>query len=340
MSKEFLNQDEVDALLRGVKGEPEEKQRPDEQGPVRPYNLAKQERIVRGRMPTLEIINERFARLLRIGLFNFMRRTCEISVGPVRVIKYSEFIRNLVVPTNLNMVHVKPLRGTALFIFDPNLVFLAVDNLFGGDGRFHTRVEGREFTQTEQRIIQRLLEVVFENYGKSWNPIYPVRFEYVRAEMNTQFANIATPNEVVVTTTFTIELTADISAGLHICMPYSMLEPIRDILYSPLQGDQMDADKRWVRLLSKQVQAAQVELVANLAETPVTLKQILGMKVGDVVPIDMSETILAAVDGVPVMECHYGVFHGQYALRVRALISHAMQDTHPGGEHDGVAARP
>jgi flagellar motor switch protein FliM len=227
MSQDFLSQDEVDALLKGVSGEADEVAAETETPGIRPYNLATQERIVRGRMPTLEIINERFARQMRLGLFNFMRRTAEISVGPIRIIKYNEFIRNLVVPTNLNMVQARPLRGTALFIFDPNLVFLVVDNLFGGDGRFHTRVEGRDFTQTEQRIIQRLLGLVFEEYEKSWKPVYELKFEYLRSEMNTQFANIATPNEVVVVTTFNIEF-GPIAGEFHICMPYAMIEPVRD----------------------------------------------------------------------------------------------------------------
>jgi flagellar motor switch protein FliM len=144
-------------------------------------------------MPTLELVNERFARYLRIGLFNYMHRSAEISVGPIRVQKYSEFTRNLVVPTNLNLVAAKPLRGTALFVFDPSLVFLVVDNMFGGDGRFHTRVEGRDFTATEQRIIQGLLGVVFTEYTRSWKPVYDLTFEYIRSEMNSQFANIATP---------------------------------------------------------------------------------------------------------------------------------------------------
>lgn len=332
MSKEFLSQDEVDSLLKGVTGETDEpKTRQDSSG-VRPYNLATQERIVRGRMPTLELINERFARLLRIGLFNFMRRTAEISVGPVKVVKYSEFVRNLVVPTNLNMVQIKPLRGTALFIFDPNLVFLVVDNLFGGDGRFHSRVEGRDFTQTEQRIIQRMLNVVFEDYEKSWKPVYPVKFEYVRSEMNTQFANIATPNEVVVTTAFNIELGTS-GGEFHVCMPYAMIEPIRDVLYSSLQGDHMEVDKRWLRLLSKQVQIAEVELVANLGHAPVTLDQILNMQAGDVISLEIPEAIVAQVDGVPVLECRYGVLNGQYALKVDKMLSSAESDSSKGDDH-------
>ncbi len=330
MAKEFLTQDEVDALLKGVTGEQDAGiDTPENSQGVRPYNLATQERIVRGRMPTLEIINERFARLMRIGLFNFIRRSAEISVGPVRVQKYSEFIRNLVVPTNLNMVQVKPLRGTALFIFDPNLVFLVVDNLFGGDGRFQSRVEGREFTQTEHRIIQKLLEVVFECYEKSWHPVYQVQFEHMRSEMHTQFANIATPNEVVITTTFSIELGA-VSGDFHLCMPYAMIEPIRDLLYSNLQGDHMEADKRWVRMLSRQVQSAEVELVANIGSARLRLNQVSGLKVGDVIPLDIPAELTAEVDGVPVMECNYGVFNGQYALRVRRMINHSMEDRFPG----------
>lgn len=320
MAEDFLSQDEVDALLRGATGESDEVQEEEEKGGVRSYNIATQERIVRGRMPTYEIINERFARLLRIGLFNFMRRTVDIAVGPVKVIKFSEFVRNLVVPTNLNMVHMKPLRGTALFVFDPNLIFLIVDNLFGGDGRYHTRVEGRDFTQTEQRIIQRLLNVVFEDYEKSWKSVYPVKFEYIRSEMNPQFATIATPNEVVVTVTFDIDM-GNQGGELHVCIPYSMIEPIRDTLCSALQGDHLEVDKRWIKLLSQQVQGAEVELVANLGHTKVTFEQILSMQAGDIIPLEIPKTITAHVDGVPVMDCRYGIMNGRYALRVNAMIS-------------------
>ncbi|MEO8170009.1 MAG: flagellar motor switch protein FliM [Oxalobacteraceae bacterium] len=332
MADNFLSQEEVDALLKGVNGDQDDVQAPQDTSGVRPYNLATQERIVRGRMPTLEIINERFARLLRIGLFNFLRRSSEVSVGTVRVSKYSEFIRNLVVPTNLNLVHMKPLRGTALMVFDPNLVFLIVDNLFGGDGRFHTRVEGRDFTQTEQRIIQRILNVVFEAYAKSWEPVYPVEFEYIRSEMNTQFANIATPNEVVVATTFTLEL-GSVSGEMHFCMPYSMIEPIRDTLTSSLQGEALEVDKRWVRLMTQQIQIAEVEIVANLGSTKITLGEILNMKVGDVIPFSIPETVEATVDGVPVMDCSYGVFSGQYALRVEKLLTHQSNETAQGDTH-------
>jgi len=319
---EFLSQDEVDSLLKGVTGETDDAKDHPEAAPgeVRPYNLASQERIVRGRMPTMEIINERFARLFRIGLFNFIRRTPDISVGPVRVVKFGEFIRNLHVPTNLNLIQAKPLRGHGLFIFDPNLVFLVVDNMFGGDGRFHTRVEGREFTQTEQRIIQKLLAVVFETYGKSWENVYPLDFEFVRSEMNPQFANIATPNEVVIVTTFDIELGGN-GGAFHVCMPYSMLEPVKDLLFSPMQGEHQATDQRWLQLLSKQVQSANIELVATFGQASVTLEQVLKMRSGDIIPLEIDENITASVDGVPVMKCKYGAFNNQYALRVEKMLS-------------------
>ncbi len=318
---EFLSQDEVDSLLKGVTGDTDEAAENAEPADgVRSYNLASQERIVRGRMPTMEVINERFARLFRIGLFNFIRRTPEISVGPVRVLKFGEFIRNLHVPTNLNIIQAKPLRGNGLFILDPNLVFLIVDNMFGGDGRFHTRVEGREFTQTEQRIIHNLLLVVFETYGKSWEAVHPLEFEFVRSEMNPQFANIATPNEVVIVTTFDIELGGN-GGSFHICMPYSMLEPVKDLLYSTMQGEHMAIDQRWLQLLSKQVQSAEIELVAKLGKAEITMEQVLKMRGGDIIPLTVDENITATVDGIPVMECKYGSFNNQYALKVERMLS-------------------
>jgi flagellar motor switch protein FliM len=321
MAEDILSQEEVDALLKGVSGESDaDEGTEDVAGGPKPYNLASQDKIVRGRMPTMEVINERFARNLRLGLFNFTRRTAEISVGPVKLMKYAEFVRNLVVPTNLNMVHVHPLRGTALLIFDPNLVFLIVDNLFGGDGRFHMRVEGRDFTPTEQRIIQNLLDVAMEELKKAWEPVYPVEFEYIRSEMNTQFANIATPSEVVVTTTFNIEL-GSVGGDFHVCLPYAMIEPIRDLLYEGMQGDRMEVDERWVNFLSNQVQSTEVKLVANLSRAELTVRELLGMKVGDVISLNIPESITANVEGVPVLECGYGVHNGQYALKVKRFLT-------------------
>lgn len=325
MSSDFLSQDEVDALLKGVAGEPEEQEDEGlESSGVRPYNLATQERIVRGRMPTLELIHERFARYLRIGLFNYMHRNAEVSIGPVKVQKYGEFVRNLVVPTNLNLVLAKPLRGTGLVVFDPNLVFLVVDNMFGGDGRFHSRVEGRDFTPTEQRIIQGMLNVVFSEYTRAWAPVFKIEMEYVRSEMNSQFANIATPSEIVISASFSLEFGGS-QADMHICFPYSMVEPIRDVLYSTMQSDHLSQDNRWISLLTKQLQTAEVELVCNLGSADVNLRDIVNMRVGDVIPIDVPDTLHCEVDGVPVLEVSYGRQGGSYAVKVEGFI--ANEDT-------------
>lgn len=332
MAQDFLSQEEVDALLKGVTGESDEQDIGDESADgIRPYNLATQERIVRGRMPTMELINERFARYLRIGLFNYMHRNVEVSVGPIKVQKFSEFVRNLVVPTNLNLFTSKPLRGTALIVLDPNLVFLVVDNLFGGDGRFHTRVEGRDFTLTEQRIIQGLLKVTFEEYAKAWAPVQKLEFEYVRSEMNPQFANIATPSEVVVAASFTLEFGGS-QAEMHFCFPYSMLESIRETLYSTMQSDHITQDNRWVSMMGKQLQSAEVTLAARLGYAKVTLGDIVNMKPGDVIPLNIPETIQAEVDGIPFMECRYGVQRGQYALKIERFLAQEEDTPAPSQE--------
>lgn len=333
MANEFLSQDEVDALLRGVTGEPESAAPAEAPaGGVRSYDLATQERIVRGRMPTLEIIHERFARGLRTGLFNFMRRSPDIAVGPVRVVKYGEFVRNLAVPTNLNIVLPKPLRGSALIVMEPNFVFSVVDSLFGGDGRLHSRIEGRDFTPTEMRIIQRLLEVTLGEYEKAWAPVHPLRFEYVRSEMHTQFANIAAPSEIVVAAAFTLEF-GGAGGDIHVCLPYATLEPLRDQLYSSAYADQSEPDQRWMRLLARQVQSAEVEIRAELGRGSIPIGRLANLKPGDIIALDIPEKIPALVDGVPILECRYGTLNGSYAIRVERFLAPSLEEKAAGETH-------
>lgn len=316
MSEAFLSQDEIDALLEGVTGESQKLAKEDTPtGGIRSYDLSSQERIVRGRMPTMEVINERFARNLRVGLFNFIRRSPEISVGTVQVQKYSAFLRELVVPTNFNIMAIRPLRGNGLIVCEPTLLFGVIDSLFGGNGKFHTRIEGRDFSSTEQRVINRLVEVVSDEYKKAWKGVYPIELVYQRSEMQPQFATIATPSEIVISTSFSLEI-GDLTGSLHICMPYATLEPIRDVLYSSVQGDAIEVDRRWVKLLSHEIQAAEVQLVADLAQSEVTIEQLLALKVGDFIELEREKVIEAKVDGVPVMECEYGTHNGKYALKV------------------------
>ena len=321
MNQQILSQDEVDALLQGITGESQKLEQEEIQtGGIRDYDISSQERIVRGRMPTMEIINERFARNIRIGLFNFIRKSPEISIGGIKVQKYSAFLREIVVPTNFNIVSVRPLRGAGLIVCDPTLVFAVIDALFGGAGKFHTRIEGRDFSPTEQRIIMRLVEVVTAEYKKAWHGIYPLELEYQRSEMQPQFANIATPSEIVVATSFTLEV-GDTSGTIHFCIPYSTLEPIRDVLYSTIQGDSNEPDRRWVNLLKEQIQSANVDLVAELAHAPATVEQLLAFKAGDFIELDLKPDIVAKIAGVPILACHYGTANGRYALKVDELLT-------------------
>ncbi|KQW40416.1 flagellar motor switch protein FliM [Rhizobacter sp. Root404] len=325
MNQQILSQDEVDALLQGITGESQKlEQEAVDDGAIRNYDLASQERIVRGRMPTMEIINERFARNIRIGLFNFIRRSPEISIGSIKVQKYSAFLREIVVPTNFNIVSVRPLRGSGLIVCDPTLVFAVIDALFGGAGKYHTRIEGRDFSPTEQRIIGRLVDVITAEYKKAWTGIYPLELDYQRSEMQPQFANIATPSEIVVATSFTLEI-GDTSGTIHFCIPYATLEPIRDVLYSTIQGDAAEPDRRWVNLMKQQIQSANVELIAELAQAPATVEQLLSLKVGDFIELDLQQAIQAKVVGVPVFDCHYGTSNGKYALKVNQLLTNAEQ---------------
>ncbi|MDP1902202.1 MAG: flagellar motor switch protein FliM [Rubrivivax sp.] len=333
MNQQILSQDEVDALLQGITGESQKLEQDD--GPkvgVRDYDLASQERIVRGRMPTMEVINERFARNIRIGLFNLMRRSPEVAIGGIKVQKFSAFLREVVVPTNFNIVNIRPLRGAGLIVCDPALVFAVIDALFGGGGKYHTRIEGRDFSPTELRVILRLVETICAEYKKAWSGIYPIELEYQRSEMQPQFANIATPSEVVVSTSFTLEI-GETTGSIHFCMPYSTLEPIRDVLYSTIQGDAAEPDRRWVDLLKSQIQAAEVELVAELGHAGATVEQLLAFRPGDFVELDLNPMIHAKVAGVPVFDAHYGTSNNHYAIKIDRLLTGAGMGWLEGQHH-------
>ncbi|WP_340607663.1 flagellar motor switch protein FliM [Xenorhabdus bharatensis] len=323
MSDNILSQAEIDALLNGdsAAADDVEQTTSSVESEVRPYDPHTQRRVVRERLQSLEIINERFARQFRMGLFNMLRRSPDITVGAIKIQPYHDFARNLAVPTNLNLVHLKPLRGTALFAFEPSLVYIAVDNLFGGDGRFPTKVEGREFTYTEQRIINRMLKLALDAYRDAWDSIFKIDVEYVRSEMQVKFTNITTsPNDIVVTTPFTVEI-GDLYGEFNICIPFAMIEPLRELLTNPPVENVRQEDGQWRDILVKQVQNSELELVANFADIPLRLSKILQLKRGDVLPIEKPERLIVHVDGVPVLTSQYGTLNGQYALRVEHLIN-------------------
>jgi flagellar motor switch protein FliM len=322
---DLLSQEEIDALLHGVSSGDVETD-PDDglvDGEARQYDFTSQDRIVRGRMPTLEMINERFARYFRISLFNMLRRSGEISVGGVQMMKFAEYVHSLFVPTSLNLVRVKPLRGTALFILDPKLVFIIVDNFFGGDGRYPAKIEGREFTPTEQRVIHMILQQSFRDLKQAWAPVMPLEFEYVSSEVNPHFANIVSPTEVVVVTTFHAELEGG-GGDFHVTMPYSMVEPIREVLDAGVQSDRSDIDERWVNALREEMKEAEVELSSTLTETEVTLRDVLELKAGDVIPIEIPGMVTLRAENIPVFRGRFGVAQGNCAIKVVDKVRHRL----------------
>lgn len=323
MSGTFLSQEEVDAMMGGGAPPPSSEEIKDVlKGEVRDYDMASQDRIVRGKMPTLELINERFARALRVGIFDLVRRAPEITVSPIKVQKYSDFIRRMVVPTSLNIMAVRPLRGYGLVVCEPTLLFGVIDALFGGKGKFQARIEGRDFSATEQKVISRLVNIVSQCYAKAWKGVYPIELVYQRSEMQPQFVSVITPNEQVVTAAFKVEL-GSFSGNFHVCIPYATFEPIRDLLYSTMQSDGIEPDKRWVGLLSEEIKSAEVELVSELVSCEVTLEQLMSMKVGDLIEFERPSTVQANIEGVPVVEAEYGAQNGKYALRVTQVLRSA-----------------
>ncbi|MDH5324817.1 MAG: flagellar motor switch protein FliM [Gammaproteobacteria bacterium] len=322
---DLLSQDEIDALLHGVSNDDIDTSQEDEDGVARNYDFSSQDRIVRGRMPTLEMINERYARLFRISLFNFLRRSAEIAVGGVQMLKFSEYIHSLFVPTSLNMVKVSPLRGTALFVLDPKLVFAVVDSYFGGDGRYHTKIEGREFTPTELRVIQKVLDSVFVDLKEAWAPVMDLNFDYMNSEVNPQFANIVSPTEVVVVTVFHVEL-ENSGGDFHITMPYSMLEPIREVLDAGVQSDIEDSDDRWVTSLRDEIETAWVNLSATIGESELSLRDMLSLSPGDVIPIEMPKYATLCVEDVPVFRGVYGAARGNAAIKVMEPVIYPSKE--------------
>ncbi|MFD2180251.1 flagellar motor switch protein FliM [Veronia pacifica] len=314
---DLLSQDEIDALLSGG-DPPDEEETGSEQvddSEASSFDFSSQDRIVRGRMPTLELINERFARHMRISIFNMLRKTAEVSINGVQTLKFGEYQNTLFVPTSLNMVRFRPLKGTALITMEARLVFILVENFFGGDGRFHARIEGREFTPTERRVIRMLLKLIFEDYIDAWEPVMNVEFDYLDSEVNPAMANIVSPTEVIVVSSFHIELDGG-GGDFHIVMPYSMVEPIREILDAGIQSDKGDTDHRWTTALEEEIMGVEVLLTAKLLETQLSLRDLMEMEAGDVIPVKMPEHCTIYVEDLPSFRGKMGQSNENMAIKI------------------------
>ncbi|ATX76672.1 flagellar motor switch protein FliM [Reinekea forsetii] len=338
--QDLLSQDEIDALLHGIDdgaldddygaeddAEAEQEQERAKEKEVKAtssYDLTSQDRIVRGRMPTLEMINERFARYTRVSMFNLLRRSCNVAAGGVQILKFGEYLHTLYVPTSLNLVKIRPLRGTALFILDAGLVFKLVDNFFGGDGR-HAKIEGREFTPTEVRIVQKVLDQVFEDMKEAWSAVLDIDFEYIAMEINPSMANIVSPSEVVVVSTFHVELDGG-GGDIHMTMPYSMIEPVREVLDAGVQSDIDEIDERWVESLRHDMLDAKIEINATVAKREIKLKELVGLQAGDIIPIDLPPFITMTANSIPLFDTTLGQSGDNLALRIEAICKPVTVD--------------
>jgi flagellar motor switch protein FliM len=318
-ANDVLSQDEIDALLHGVDSGAVDTEPEAAPGEARQYDFTNQVRIVRGRMPTLEMINERFARLFRTSLFNMLRRAPEVAVAPVKMLKFSEYVHGLHVPTSLNLVRILPLRGTGLVVLDPKFVFAVVDNFFGGNGRF-AKIEGREFTATETRVIHMLLKHIFADVKEAWSHVARLDIEYLNSEINPHFANIVSPTEIVVVTSFHIELDGG-GGDLHVTMPYSMVEPMRELLDAGVASDRVEHDERWMHALKEEIEDAEVELSTVLGRSRITMHQLMDMQPGDVLPCDFSGRATVLAEDVPIFRGTFGVSHGQQAVQIEERVA-------------------
>ena len=312
--QKILNQDEIDALIHGVDRGTVSTESAPSPGEARSFDFLSQMRIVRGRLPALEMINERFARLFRVNLYNLLRRTPEISINPIEMKKFDEYVHALHVPTSLNLVKINPLRGTGLVVLDPKLVFAVVDNFFGGTGR-HTKIEGREFTATENRIIQMILKTAFADLKEAWAGVANIDIEYLHSEINPSFANIVSATEVVVITSFHVELDGG-GGDVHVTLPYAMIEPLRHILDAGLQSDRVQADERWAQTLKEEIDDAEVVLSTVLGRGSISVGELINLKPGDVIPCDFNGKVTVLAESVPVFRGSFGTSRGQQAVKV------------------------
>ena len=319
---QLLSQDEIDALLRGDRDPAEDLENETSAPNITLYDPTKQHRVIRERLDALEIINERFARSFRQSLFNLIRKTTDITVQSVKITSFSEFSRNIPSPSNLNLISMKPLKGNALVVFPPAMIYMVVEQLYGGDGKSAFKAEGREFTPTEQRVIRRTLKHAIESYQSAWSSVFNIDIEYVRSEMQPRFVNLTnSQNEMIVNTTFNFEV-GNFPGEFNIALPYLMIEPIKGLLNGPLADTYPEDEQEWSRKIEREIKEAEVNVSVDFAEIQMTMSELMGMSPGDMVSIDMPKLVQARVQGIPVFDCNFGERNGKIAVRVNTLANH------------------
>ena len=319
-----LAQDEVDALLAGVASdeidieEDEDEYDPSE---VVPFDLTAQDRIIRGRMPTLEIIHDRFVRMFRLSLSTSLRKVVDISVRSTELIKFGEFLKTLPVPSSMNLFRMTPLRGNAIMVLETRLVFTLIDMFFGGNGELEVKAEGREFTEIESGMIKRVIISALEDLQSSWRPVFPVQINYARAETNPQFVAIVPHSEIVIVVTFDVEI-GRAPMSVTLCVPYSMIEPVRSRLNAGFQSEQDEKDNTWSNRFTKNLNMSHIELVALLGQTELTVRDFLNLQQDDLIYLEheTQQPISILANGIEKFRGFQGSYKGHKAINVSKLV--------------------
>lgn len=320
---DVLSQDEVDALLRGVQAGDIDTDIAKEKLPsgIRAYDLTSQERIVRGRMPGLESSNERFLRLFRSSVSALIMKFVDINIQNVEVIKFGEFMKTIPFPSNINIFKLEPLKGYALFVMEAPLVFAFVELFFGGPNARNVKSEGRSFTSIEQRVIKKVVDIALQDIAAAWQALAPVASEYVSSEMNPQFVTIVTPSEIVIKIEVHIEI-EDFTGKFFFCIPYSMIEPIKEKLYSGMQSDKSSVDQRWVARLGEMLQESYVEISVDVARTILTVGELLELDKGNIINLNkaVSDGLIVKVEGIPKFAGYPGYSRGSQAVKITKVL--------------------
>jgi len=321
---DILSQDEVDALLRGVQsgeiGTEEAKQKI--MTGIRPYDLTSQERIVRGRMPGLEMANERFSRFFRNSVSTLVMKFVDISIHSVGVVKFGEFMKTIPFPSSINIFKMEPLKGYSLLVLEAPLVFAFVEFFFGGATVRNVKSEGRAFTSIEQRVIKKVVTMSLQDLATAWGGIAPITPEHMGSEMNPQFVTIVTPSEIVIKIEVHIEV-EDFTGKLFFCIPYSMIEPVKEKLYSGIQSDKYDLDQRWVGRLKDILLGSPVAITAEIGSATLTFSDLMNLHEGDVLTLNKSTTddLVVKVEEVPKFYGQAGYSRGNQAIRITKILT-------------------
>jgi flagellar motor switch protein FliM len=317
-----LSQDEVDALLRGVQtGDVDTEARKEVDGGIKAFDLASQERIIRGRMPGLEMANERFVRFFRNSISTAIMKFVDINIQGVEMMKFSEFMKTIPMPSSINMFKMEPLKGYALFVLEAPMVFAFIEYFFGSSSARYVKSEGRYFTLIEQRIIRRVVGMALADLAEAWKVIIPITPEYTGSEMNPQFVTIVTPTEVVVKIEVHIEV-EEFTGKVFFCVPYSMIEPIKEKLSSGLQGEKLGSDQRWVSRLTDILMESPVRLTAEIGRVELTVRDLMDLEIGNVISLgkSVSDELVLRIENVQKFLGTPGVSRGAQAIKLTRTV--------------------